>query len=94
MERPFKYSIICNKTGRIEETNIAPLLHHLQTWEQTDKEEVKELRQTKTCYIDTRYEAKLRLYNYLTYTKKGKEIPKYKPFQGTEVGKSIPILNS
>ena len=93
MQKPYKYTIICDKTKRIEETNICPLLHHLQTWEPTDKENVKELKQTKTCYIDTRYDAKLRLYNYFTFTKQGKEVPKYKPFAGTEIGKTIPILN-
>ena len=43
MQKPYKYTIICDKTKRIEETNICPLLHHLQTWEQTDKENIKEL---------------------------------------------------
>jgi len=93
MEKPYKYTIICDKTKYIEQTNIEPLLHHLQTWEPTDKENVKELKQTKTCYIDTRYDAKLRLYNYFTFTKQGKEVPRYKPFEGTEIGRTIPILN-
>ena len=52
-----------------------------------------ELKQTKTCYIDNRYNAKLRLYNYVTYTKNGLDIPKYKPFKNTEVGRTKPILN-
>jgi hypothetical protein len=45
-------------------------------------------------YIDTRYEAKLRLYNYITYTRNGLAIPSstYKPFADPEIGKSIPIL--
>jgi hypothetical protein len=93
MKRPYQYTIICDKTGNAEQTNIAPLLHHLQTWEPTADPKVRELRQTKTCYIDTRYKAKLRLYNYLTYTKQGKQVPQYKPFAGTDIGKSIPILN-
>lgn len=42
---------------------------------------------------DTRYKAKLRLYNYVTFTKMGLEIPTYKPFAGTEIGKTTPILN-
>jgi len=92
MQKPFKYSIICNKTNEITETNIAPLSHHLETWEKIDQNTRVKV-QTKTCYIDTRYEARLRLYNYLEFTKKGKEIPRYKPFSGTEIGKSIPILN-
>lgn len=92
MQKPFKYSIICNKTNEITETNIAPLLHHLETWEKVS-ENVSRLVQTKNCLVDTRYEARLRLYNYFEFTKQGKEIPRYKPFSGTEIGKSVPILN-
>ena len=44
-------------------------------------------------YIDTRYEAKLRLFNYVNFIKKGLEIPKYIPYEGTEIWKSIPVLN-
>lgn len=94
MNKPFKYTIICNKTKNVViETNQEPLLHHLQTWEETTDPNVRELKQTKTAYIDTRYEAKLRLFNYVNYIKEGLEIPKYSPFSGTEIGKSIPILN-
>ena len=75
------------------ETNQEPLLHQLQTWEQTSEPNVRELKQTKTVYFDTRYEAKLRLFNYVNYSKKGLEIPRYRPFVGIEIGKSIPILN-
>lgn len=94
MNKPFKYTIICDKTKTVViETNQEPLLHQLQTWEQTSEPNVRELKQTKTAYIDTRYEAKLRLYNYVSYIKKCLEIPRYRPFAGTEIGKSIPILN-
>lgn len=94
MKKPFKYTVICDKTKKVViETNQEPLLHQLQTWEQTSEPTVRELKQTKTVYIDTRYEAKLRLYNYVNYIKKGLEIPRYRPFAGTEIGKSIPILN-
>ena len=94
MKQPFKYTIICNKTNKVVmETNQAPLLYQLQTWEETDDINVRELKQTKTAYIDTRYEARLRLFNYINYTSKGLEIPRYKPFLGTEIGKSLPILN-
>jgi hypothetical protein len=93
MERPFEYTIICHKTGRISEQTYPPLLHNLQTWEQTINPNIRELRQTKTCYIDTRYRAKLRLYNYITYTKNGLEMPRYDPYKGTEIGKNTPILN-
>ena len=94
MDKPFKYTVICNKTNKVlYRTNIEPLLHTLQSYESTQDPDVRVLTQTKTVYIDTRYEAKLRLYNYITFTKQGKEIPKYQPFKGTEIGKSIPILN-
>ena len=94
MKRPYKYTIICDKTGQVvSETNQPPLLHHLQTWEETEDPNLRILKQTKTAYVDTRYEAKLRLYNFLTFTKRGLEIPKYKPLKGTEIGKTIPILN-
>lgn len=85
--------IIDNKTKSVTETNIEPLLHHLQTWEDTDNPNIKVLKQTKTAYVDTRYKAKLRLYNYITFIKKGLPIPRYAPFAETEIGKSIPILN-
>ena len=94
MEKPYKFTVICNKTGKVEsEQDFEPFLHSLQTWEDTYDPNVKELKITKTAYIDTRYEAKLRLFNYINYTKKGLEIPKYRPYAGTELGKSIPILN-
>lgn len=85
--------IIDQKTGEIRETDIEPCIHELQTYEPTDKPNIRALKQTKICYIDTRYDAKIRLYNYLTYTKKGLPIPKYNPFINTEIGKSLPILN-
>jgi len=96
MQRPFKFTIFCNNTKRvIRETNQEPFYEDLLTWEPTDSDpNVKELKQTRTAYIDTRYEAKLRLFNYITYTKKGLEIPRYKkPYEGTEIGKSKPILD-
>jgi hypothetical protein len=83
MNKPFKYTVICDKTGRITETNTEPSLRDVQTWENG------ELKQTKTVWIDTRYESKLRLYNYITYTRKGLEVPKYKPI----FDKNKPILN-
>ena len=36
MNKPFKYTIICDKTKNVVmETNQEPLLHQLQTWEET-----------------------------------------------------------
>lgn len=94
MKKPFEYSVICSKTGKfLFETNVAPLKHHLETWEETNDPTVKQLLQTKEVYIDTRYATKLRLWNYITFTKKGFSIPRYEPFAGTEIGKSLPILN-
>lgn len=94
MNKPYKYTVICDKTGRVEmESNFEPSLHRLQTWEETSDPKVRVLKQTKTVYIDMRYEAKLRLYNYITYKRNGLDIPTNKPFAGTEIGKSIPILN-
>jgi hypothetical protein len=78
MKKPFEYSVICSKTRKfLFETNVAPLKHHLETWEETNDPTA----------------AKLRLWNYITFTKKGLSIPRYKPFAGTEIGKSLPILN-
>lgn len=94
MQKPYRFTVICNKTGDVlQETNTPPLLHSLKTWEPTDDPNIRVEQITKTVYEDTRYQAKLRLWNYMTFTKKGLEIPKYSPFVGTEIGKSLPILN-
>lgn len=93
MERPLKYIIICNKTGQMEFSGILPSICYLETMEPAEQPNVFQRRQTKTVYIDTRYEAKLRLYNYITYTKKGLPIPCYNPFKGTDIGINTPILN-
>lgn len=93
MNKPYKYTIVCDLTRHIQETNVEPLLHEVQTWQPTSDPNVMERKQTKTVWIDTRYEAKLRLYNYVNYIRKGLMVPKYDPFSGTEIGKTIPILN-
>lgn len=93
MDKPYNYVIHDTKDNTWSYTNIEPLTHHLETWEETENPQIKIKKQTKNCYIDTRYKAKLRLYNYITYTKNGLEIPRYQPYKGTEIGKSIPILN-
>lgn len=91
MKKPYKFTIICDKTKQVvSEQNYEPLLHHLMTYEETETLGVSRLQQTKTVWVDTRYEAKLRLFNYLTYTRKGLPIPEYKPFNNTAMG---PILN-
>jgi len=93
MKKPFKYTIICNKTKRVEEINITPILHQLQTYEPTSDPNISVLTQTKTAYVDTRYKAKLRLYNYITYTKNGLKVPRYRPFLNSEITKTKAILN-
>ena len=94
MNRPYKYIIICDKTNEVyRETDIQPRLDELQTYEPTEDPNVRVLKTTRTCFLDTRYDAKLRLWKYITYTKKGLKTPSYNPFKNTEIGKSIPILN-
>lgn len=93
MEKPYRYSIFDTKTGEWSVTNDQPLKHELCTYEPTRNPNVFELKQTKTAYIDGRYSARVRLYNYVTYTKNGIEIPSYDPYKNTEIGKSQPILN-
>lgn len=94
MNRPYKYTIICNKNGEIiKETNDKPLLRDIQTWEQTEDPNIRILKTTRTVYKDVRYKAKLRLYNYIMYKKNGLEIPKYRPYEYTKYGKSKPILS-
>lgn len=92
MKRPFKYFIFCTKLNKvIFEQDTPPLTCLLETWEKT-KSGVFEKKQTKIAYIDTRYDAKLRLWKYLNFTKKGLKVPKYEPYKNTDIGKSIPIL--
>ena len=94
MKKPYKYTVVSDKTKHVLwYTNTPPLIHELHTWEDSLEPKTKILKQTRTVFLDIRYEAKLRLFNYLNYTKKGLNIPKYKPFYQTEIGKSIAILN-
>ena len=91
MNRPYQYTIFCQKTGQTWETNFAPTLRELQTYEPTENPNMFILKQTKVCYIDTRYTAKLRLFNYLK-NKTKERLKEYEPYANTEFGKSIPIL--
>ena len=91
MNRPYQYRIFCQKTGQTWETNFAPTLRELQTYEPTNDPDMFVLKQTKVCYIDTRYPAKLRLFNYLN-NKTKERLKEYEPYANTEAGKSIPIL--
>lgn len=95
MEKPCKYFLLHKETKEYKEFFSyyeAPLTRDLCKYVDIGNG-VSELKQVWDAYIDTRYEAKLRLYNYVNYTKKGLPIPRYKPFEGTEIGKSMPILN-
>ena len=80
-------------TGEISETNILPSKAQTHKYMPTNDSNVKHLTEVVKVYEDLRYKAKLRLYNYVTYTKKGLEIPMYTPFANTEIGKSTPILS-
>lgn len=94
MKKPFRFTIIDRKTKKFEETNITP--SHVELFSyvaESGNSNISHLTQVKDVYEDTRYEAKLRLYNFVTYTKQGKQIPRYKPFEGTKIGKELPILN-
>lgn len=94
MDRPKRYLVkdLINKT--LEETNILPSASRMQKFIADEGcPNIGRLKTVLEVFEDKRYEAKLRLYNYVTYTRNGLEIPKYKPFAGTEIGKTIPILN-
>jgi len=66
MEKPYKFRIICDKTGKVSKTNLEPTIQDTHTYESIGCGR-KALVQTKTVYIDTRYEARLRLYKWLTH---------------------------
>lgn len=86
--RPFKYSIVFKRGDEImheTQTNDAPV-------EWRCKMEMGWFNATSyRCYYRPRYDAELRLWKYLA-KKMGIET-EYKPFKGTEIGKSQPILN-
>lgn len=92
MQKPNRFTAIHNKTKEIKEFNNI-MFRPRKEWKETETKGTFKEIDNWTIYEDLRYKAKLRLYNYLTYTKKGLKIPRYKPFEGTEIGKSIPILN-
>lgn len=94
MDKPYKYHVFCEKERKfISSSNYPPSLDKLRTWEETDDPKIRVEKITKTIYEDSRYDAKLRLWNYINYTKKGIELPKYRPFAGTQIGITLPILN-
>ena len=93
MDKPRQFFSIHNVTGEIKEHIGQPSFHLLEEWEATDDLNVRRKINHWTTYEDTRYEARMRLYNYVSFTKRCLEMPRYKPFRNTEIGKSIPILN-
>lgn len=91
MNRPFKYFVLCDKTKKVlHETDTPPVTGDLMTYEPTEDPNTKELKQTRTAYIDTRYDAKLRLWRM--HLRKRGIAEMGSPFKGTDIGKNIPIL--
>ena len=69
MIKPYRYAVHNLITGEWSETNIDPGYFHTHGYVPTkDDPNISIYQQTKQVYIDTRYEAKLRLYKYLCST--------------------------
>lgn len=95
MKKPHRFYLMHNVTKEIKpfvSYRFEPIKSDVFAYVETSPG-VKEYKEVFTVYEDLRYLAKLRLWKYLTYTKRGLEIPKYEPFKNTEIGKSIAILN-
>ena len=80
MDKPHEYSAIHKTSKEIREFSHISMRPYQPSG-------VTDADYPWVIYIDTRYAAKMRLYNYIH------KIPPYRPFAGTEIGKSIPILN-
>lgn len=91
MTRPFRFHARHKVNGKTFDYT-SEMLHPRSEWVQQPDGANKEAMLWE-IWEDVRFDAKLRLYNYITFTKKGIEVPKYKPYAGTEIGKTIPILN-
>ena len=90
---PHKYSLFPLFSDAHEKSwpfDFAPFKHDLYGYRMNAEGTIGTYTQLYECYIDTRYEARLRLFYYLHPERKptGKSI-----FAGTEIGKSLPILN-
>ena len=92
MQRPYEFHVLDNLTGEWTFQDNAPRLDELQTYQPTKDPHTRVLAQTKECYLDTRYAAKMRLYTY-TRKKYGLAVTPYRPFEGTDIGINTPILN-
>ena len=77
MEKPTLITLIHKETKEIKpfiSYREYPIADDLCEWvDIADGKKGK--RELWTAYVDTRYKAKLRLWRYITYTKKCKEIP-------------------
>ncbi len=95
MQKPVRFTLV-HKLTKEEKPFVSyrsePITEDVSGWVETSPG-IRQKQIIYDVYEDMRYKAKLRLFNYLTYTKQGKEIPTYKPYAGTEIGKTIPILN-
>ena len=90
---PTKYSLLplFNDLPRKEWIfDSAPCKHDLYGYRMNAEGTIGVYTQSYECYEDKRYLAKLRLFYYLHPERKptGKSI-----YTGTEIGKSLPILN-
>ena len=94
MPYPFEYYVHDTVNPEISYcTNDQPIKYQLETYVSTEDPALFIRRQIKTAFIDMRYKAKIRLYNYLL-KKCGVEQVKYDPFGGDkEIGVTKPILN-
>lgn len=88
--RPYRFFLVHNETGQSKPFvgyTEAPLTGDLCEW--VDGCFV----QVWTAYEDTRYAAKMRLFNYLNFTRQGLPVHRCTPFAGTRIGVDIPVLN-
>lgn len=84
MKKPYKFTAYNKETS--EETQFNDILLAPYGWRMNKTS-------NWTVFENKRYNAALRLYNYITYKKHGERIPKNEPYKGTEIGKTVPILN-
>jgi hypothetical protein len=86
--RPFRYSVVyLDKDGEIideQRQNEAPI-----TWQCKIESEWRRAASYR-AYVRPRYDAEIRLWKYRA-RKQGLET-EYRPYKGTEIGKTIPIL--
>jgi len=95
MKKPVRFTLIHKGTKEIKD-----FVSYRSTPIQSDLFEWVKFNNTNSAYIqmwdayeDMRYKARIRLYNYVKYTKNGLGIPRYQPYKGTQIGITIPILN-